>query len=58
MALRRFINIRGKIRQLRSNWGTNFVGAERELRDAIKEMDHDRINRELLNEGADYLVIK
>ncbi len=32
--------------------------AERELRDAIKEMDHDRINRELLNEGADYLVIK
>ena len=58
MALRRFINIRGNIRQLRSDWGTNFVGAERELRDAIKEMDHDRINRELLNEGADYLVIK
>ena len=58
MALRRFINIRGNIRQLRSDWGTNFVGAERELRDAVKEMHHDRINRELLNEGADYLVIK
>ena len=58
MALRRFINIRGNIQQLRSDWGTNFVGAERELRDAIKEMDHDRIKRALLNEGADYLLIK
>eukprot|EP00112_Aurelia_sp_Birch-Aquarium-sp1_P025237 Seg83.6 transcript_id=Seg83.6/GoldUCD/mRNA.D3Y31 product="hypothetical protein" protein_id=Seg83.6/GoldUCD/D3Y31 len=48
MALRRFINIRGNIRQLRSDWGTNFVGAERELRDAVKEMDHDRIKRELI----------
>ena len=58
MALRRFINIRGNIRQLRSDWGSNFVGAERELREAVQEMDHDKIQRALLNEGADYLVIK
>eukprot|EP00112_Aurelia_sp_Birch-Aquarium-sp1_P002491 Seg1276.8 transcript_id=Seg1276.8/GoldUCD/mRNA.D3Y31 product="hypothetical protein" protein_id=Seg1276.8/GoldUCD/D3Y31 len=58
MALRRFINIRGNIRQLRSDWGTNFDGVERELHDAVKEMDYDRIQRELLNEGADYLLIK
>ena len=58
MALSRFINIRGNIRQLRSDWGTNFVGAERELCDAVKEMDHDKIKQALLNEGADYLVFK
>ena len=58
MALRRFINIRGNIRQLRSDWGSNFVGAERELRDTVQEMDHDKIQRALLNEGDDYLVIK
>ena len=58
MALHRFINIRGNILQLRSDWGTNFVGAERERRDAIKEMDHERIKRAMLSEGADYLIIK
>ena len=58
MALRRFINIRGNIRQFRSDWGTNFVGAERELCNAVKEIDHDKINRALLNEGADYLLFK
>lgn len=58
MALRRFINIRDSIRQLRSDWGTNFVGAERELRNAVTKMDHVRIEREPLDEGADYLVIK
>ena len=36
LALRRFISIRGNIRSLRSDWGTNFVGAERELKEAAQ----------------------
>jgi len=31
MALRRFIGIRGDVREIRSDWGTNLVGAEREF---------------------------
>lgn len=38
-SLRCFISIRGPIRQLRCDRGTNFVGAENELRDAVKELD-------------------
>ena len=36
----------------------NFVGAERELKEAVKEMDHERIRGVLLHEGSDYLVIR
>ena len=43
MALKCFVSLRGNICELRSDWGTNFVGAERELREAIKEMNHERL---------------
>jgi hypothetical protein len=38
-ALRRFLSRRGPIRQLRSDQGTNFVGAKKELKDALRELD-------------------
>ena len=38
-ALRRFLSRRGPVRQLRSDNGTNFVGARRELKEALEEMD-------------------
>ena len=38
-ALRPFLSVRGPIRQLRSDQGTNFVGAARELAEAIKNLD-------------------
>ena len=51
--LRRFIAIRGPIRQLRSDRGTNFVGAENELRMALNELDDRRIKQFLLKENCD-----
>ena len=38
-ALRRFISRRGKVRQLRSDQGSNFVGAKNELANAVKGID-------------------
>ena len=58
MALRCFISLRGNICELHSDWGTNFVGAERELRDAVKEMNHEKIKDFLQNNEADYMLFK
>ena len=58
MALRCCISLRGNIHKLHSDWGTNFVGAERELRDAGKEMNHEKIKDFLQNNGADYMLFK
>ncbi|XP_072040573.1 uncharacterized protein [Amphiura filiformis] len=54
-ALRRIIAIRGPIRLLRSDRGTNFVGAEAELKRACLEMDTQRVCNFLLNEKCDYV---
>ena len=35
----RFISRRGKVRQLRSDQGSNFVGAKNELANAVKGID-------------------
>ena len=53
-ALRRFISRRGTIRELRSDRGTNFIGAESELERAFDEMD-DKVKTELLKEGIDWI---
>ena len=44
MDQRCFISLRGNIRELSFDWGTNFIGYEQEHRDAIKEMNHEKIN--------------
>lgn len=51
--LRRFFAIRGPIRQLRSDRGTNFVGTENELKNALNELDDERIRQYLLQENCD-----
>ena len=56
-ALRRFVARRGPVRQIRSDRGTNFTGAERELKLALEEMDHRRIQEVSSKEfNADWLI--
>ena len=57
-ALRRFISRRGPIRQLRSDMGTNFVGARKELIQALAEMDQEKVKAELLEEQCDWFAFK
>lgn len=47
MVLRRFLNTRGNVKQLRSDNGSNFIGAERERRQAVKQWNHGQIEEEL-----------
>lgn len=50
-ALRRFVCRRGQVSHLRSDNGTNFIGAERELREALAALNHSKIQRAFLQEG-------
>ncbi|XP_026206573.1 uncharacterized protein LOC113156001 [Anabas testudineus] len=43
--LRAFIALRGNVRQLRSDQGTNFVGARRQFLEAVQEMDQDGLKQ-------------
>ena len=54
-ALRRFLALRGPAIQLRSDCGTNFVGARNELQTCLKEMDDMAIQSYLANEGCDWI---
>ncbi|XP_038142217.1 uncharacterized protein LOC119784309 [Cyprinodon tularosa] len=42
-AIRAFIAIRGNVRQLRCDRGTNFIGAQRELADLMKDMNQEKV---------------
>jgi hypothetical protein len=55
LVLRRFLNLRGKVKELRSDNGTNFVGAERELRDAIGNWNQNLIAEELRQRECDLI---
>ena len=57
-AYRRFVCRRGPVQQLRSDQGTNFVGAENELEAGLREMNQDKIRRELLKSGCDWFSWK
>ena len=57
-ALRGFISIRGAIRQLRSDRGTNFIGSSREFHEAMEEMNHSQLQHHLSNQGCDYITFK
>ena len=54
-ALRRFIARRGKVREIRSDQGTNFIGAKNELNAASKEIDQNIVNTFLLENHCDWI---
>jgi hypothetical protein len=54
-AYRRFVCRRGRVRQLRSDRGTNFVGARTELETAMKSMDQTKIQKELNKDQCDFV---
>ena len=54
-ALRRFINRPGKVRELRSDQGTNFVGAKNKLAAALQELDQARVKEFLRAKDCDWI---
>lgn len=54
-AIRRFICRGGSVLSIRTDCGTNFVGAQRELQEALKELNHQKIQNTLLIEGIKWI---
>lgn len=57
-AYRRFVGRRGPVRQLRSDQGTNFVGAKNDLQQALAELDQNKLRQELLKRNCDWVTYK
>ena len=55
---RRFIGHRGPVRELRSDHGSNFIGAMNELQQALSEVSHDKIRDESLQRNCDWVEFK
>ena len=53
-ALRRFVARRGPVVEIKSDNGTNFVGSERELREAIQNWNSKQIHDFLLQKNIDW----
>ncbi len=54
-ALRRFLAIRGPVTQFRSDFGTNFVGAQTELNAAMNQMNKMDIEAYLAHKGSEWV---
>ena len=54
IALRRFISRRGKPSKIISDNGTNFKGAERELRHNLESLNQTRVTNFLIEQGNDW----
>lgn len=55
-ALRCFIAIRGSIRQIQCDQGTNFVGAKNEFKTALSELDTQRLSTYLSQKQCDFVL--
>ena len=52
--LRCFIALRGKVRLIRCDQGTNFVGAKNELQDNLTRLSHDVITHKLMDMDCEF----
>ena len=55
-ALRRFLSIRGPIRTLRCDKGTNFIGGIKELQDDGVDIDESKLRKFLSDSSCDYIT--
>ncbi|XP_066953380.1 uncharacterized protein [Macrobrachium rosenbergii] len=53
-AVRRFVARRGPVKRIWSDNGTNIVAAEKELREALRKFDTDKITDALQTKGIDW----
>ncbi len=53
-SLRRFIAMRGPIAVLRSDQGTNFAGARKQLKEALREIDNEKVREFLLENNCSF----
>ena len=58
LSLRRFIGRREKVKMIRSDDGTNFVGTSAEPIPTFQEMDHNKFGDFLEKNGGDWMVWK
>ena len=58
LSLRRFVARRGPVRSVRSDNGGNFVGADNELRESLKHMDHEKVKNFLLSKDCDWITFE
>ena len=56
-ALHIFVSRRGPICKIRSDQGTNFVGARTDMKAALQELDHGKIRNELQRHYCDWFTI-
>ena len=54
-ALRRFINLRGCPKEIRSDCGSNFTKADKELKDAVDEWNQQRISGFCTQRGIEWI---
>jgi hypothetical protein len=54
-ALRCFIAIRGVVKIIRCDQGSNFIGADNELKAAVGEMDQERVKEYLLQQQCEFI---
>ena len=55
LVLVRFLNRRGYVKELRSDNGSNFVGADREIKEAIEQIDKEKVRREFQQRGCKWV---
>ena len=56
--MRRFISLRGPVRHIRCDRGTNFIGTETEFRNSLSELDFDQIRQYLVCGNCDFVEFK